>query len=134
VWLAFDGRPGLDMTQPDERLDSWKEIAAYLRRGARTVQRWEREEGLPVHRLQHDTLGSVHAYRSELDRWWAARTAEETKAAPPAEASVAVLPFADMSRERDQAYFCEGIAEEITSALGRVEGLRVASRTSAFQK
>jgi adenylate cyclase len=121
------------MTQPDERLDSWKEIAAYLKRGARTVQRWEREEGLPVHRLQHDTLGSVHAYRSELDRWWAARTAEETNAAPPAEASVAVLPFADMSRERDQAYFCEGIAEEITSALGRVEGLRVASRTSAFQ-
>jgi len=36
------------------------------------------------------------------------------------------------SRERDQAYFCEGIAEEITNALSRVEGLRVASRTSAF--
>jgi adenylate cyclase len=45
---------------------------------------------------------------------------------------VAVLPFADLSRERDQAYFCEGIAEEITNALGRVEGLRVASRTAAF--
>ncbi len=39
------------MTHSGERLDSWKEIAAYLRRGARTLQRWEREEGLPVHRL-----------------------------------------------------------------------------------
>ncbi len=42
------------------------------------------------------------------------------------------MPFADMSPERDQAYFCEGVAEEITSALARVEGLHVASRTSAF--
>jgi hypothetical protein len=53
-----------------DRLDSWKEIAAYLKRGARTVQRWEREEGLPVHRLVHNKLGSVYAYRSELDAWW----------------------------------------------------------------
>ncbi len=53
-----------------DRLDSWKEIAAYLKRGARTVQRWEREEGLPVHRLVHDKLGSIYAYRSELDAWW----------------------------------------------------------------
>ena len=45
-------------TRPEEgadepRLDSWKEIASYLGRGIRTVQRWEREEGLPVHRLDH---------------------------------------------------------------------------------
>jgi adenylate cyclase len=115
-----------------DRLDSWKEIAAYLKRGARTIQRWEREEGMPVHRLQHGTLGSVYAYRSELDRWWAERSPEKPGELA-AEASVAVLPFADMSREGDQAYFCEGIAEEITTALGRVDGLRVASRTSAFR-
>ena len=47
--------------------------------------------------------------------------------------SIAVLPFADMSRERDQAYFCDGIAEEIINALCRVQGLRVASRTGSFQ-
>jgi hypothetical protein len=58
---------------PADRLDSWKEIAAYLRRSPRTVQRWERQEGLPVHRLVHDKLGSVYAYRSELDGWWAER-------------------------------------------------------------
>ena len=68
------------MEQSGERLDSWKEIAAYLKRGARTVQRWEREEGLPVHRLAHGTLGSVYAYRAELDRWWAQRSAEGASA------------------------------------------------------
>jgi non-specific serine/threonine protein kinase len=47
--------------------------------------------------------------------------------------SIAVLPFVDMSREKDQAYFCEGIAEEIINALCRVHGLRVASRTGSFQ-
>jgi TolB-like protein/tetratricopeptide (TPR) repeat protein/predicted Ser/Thr protein kinase len=47
--------------------------------------------------------------------------------------SVAVLPFVDMSPDRDHAYFCEGMAEEIINALGRREGLRVSSRTSSFQ-
>jgi adenylate cyclase len=48
-------------------------------------------------------------------------------------ASIAVLPFADLSPAGDQAYFSDGIAEEILNALTRVEGLAVASRTSAFQ-
>jgi tetratricopeptide (TPR) repeat protein len=52
-----------------ERLDSWKEIAAYLQRDVRTVQRWERREALPVHRHLHDQRASVYAYRSELDSW-----------------------------------------------------------------
>jgi Tol biopolymer transport system component len=59
---------------PDEpRLDSWKEIASYLGRGIRTVQRWEREEGLPVHRLDHAQRGSVYASRRELTAWWESR-------------------------------------------------------------
>jgi serine/threonine protein kinase/Flp pilus assembly protein TadD len=48
-------------------------------------------------------------------------------------ASVAVLPFADMSPEKDQDYFCEGLAEELINALVNVEDLQVASRTSAFR-
>lgn len=52
-----------------DRLDSWKEIASYLRREVRTVQLWEKKEGLPVHRHFHKRLGSVFAYRSEIDRW-----------------------------------------------------------------
>lgn len=56
-----------------DRLDSWKEIGVYLRRGVTTLQRWEREEGLPVHRHRHAAKGTVFAYRSELDAWLAAR-------------------------------------------------------------
>jgi len=58
---------------PDDRLDSWKEIATYLGRGVRTVQRWEREEGLPVHRLAHQKRGNVYARREELAAWWESR-------------------------------------------------------------
>jgi serine/threonine-protein kinase len=47
--------------------------------------------------------------------------------------SIAVLPFADMSSERDQEYFCDGLAEELINALTKINGIRVASRTSAFQ-
>ena len=47
--------------------------------------------------------------------------------------SIAVLPFADMSAEKDQDYFCEGLAEELIDALARLDGLRVVARTSAFQ-
>jgi serine/threonine protein kinase len=56
--------------------------------------------------------------------------------APPAETplkSIAVLPFRDMSPEQDQEYFCGGMAEEIISAMVKVENLRVAALTSAFQ-
>ena len=47
--------------------------------------------------------------------------------------SVAVLPFTDLSRERDQEYFCDGVAEEIRGALARVSNLRMASRASSFR-
>jgi Tol biopolymer transport system component len=53
----------------EDRLDSWKEIAAYLNRDVTTVQRWEKREAMPVHRHVHDRLGSVYASRTELDAW-----------------------------------------------------------------
>jgi len=49
------------------------------------------------------------------------------------ENSIAVLPFQDMSPQKDQEYFCEGMAEELINALTKVARLQVASRTSAFQ-
>ena len=58
---------------PEDRLDSWKQIALYLRRDVTTVQRWERREGMPVHRHLHDSLGSVYASRAELDAWTRSR-------------------------------------------------------------
>jgi len=50
-------------------LESWKEIAEYLRRTPKTCQRWEHELGLPIHRLDGSPKASVFAYQEELDRW-----------------------------------------------------------------
>ena len=63
----------------------------------------------------------------------AAKTSSAPMASKPEVPSIAVLPFADMSQEKDQDYFCEGLAEELIDALARLEGLRVVARTSAFQ-
>jgi TolB-like protein/Flp pilus assembly protein TadD len=49
------------------------------------------------------------------------------------EPSIAVLPFLDLSPQRDQEYFCEGVAEEILNALTRIRNLHVAARSSSFQ-
>lgn len=62
---------------PEERLDSWKEIATYLGRDVTTVQRWEKREGMPVHRHLHEKRGSVYALTSELDAWRKTRKAAE---------------------------------------------------------
>jgi len=64
----FSGTP-LSKRASEDRLDSWKEIAAYLGRDVTTVQRWEKREGMPVHRHVHDKRGSVYALGPELDAW-----------------------------------------------------------------
>lgn len=83
-------------------LESWKEIAAYLMRDATTVRRWERKEGLPVHRHRHQARSSVYAYPSELDAWRAHRepVAGSTRSVwlrpVPAFASIFVIAMALM--------------------------------------
>ncbi|MGH9502890.1 MAG: tetratricopeptide repeat protein [Terriglobales bacterium] len=73
----------------EERLDSWKEIAAYLNRDVTTVQRWEKREGMPVHRHVHDKRGSVYALAPELEGWLQSRRLhlpedeKEPRAEPP---------------------------------------------------
>jgi TolB-like protein len=109
------------------RLDSWKDIAAHLGREVRTVQRWERERGLPVHRLPGGDKPRVYAVGSELDAWL--RTSETE---PAQVASVAVLPFVNLSADKDNEYFSDGLADEIINALTRVPGLCVTARTSSF--
>ena len=79
---------------PEDRLDSWKEIAAYLDRDVTTVQRWEKREGMPVHRHLHDRMGSVYAFRTELEAWAASRQIKSSTAnapAKPVSASASVL-------------------------------------------
>ena len=63
--------PGIpnDPPKDERRLESWGEIASYLRRDIRTVQRWEDNYGLPVRRLVIGKQGQVYAYPSELDAW-----------------------------------------------------------------
>jgi Tol biopolymer transport system component len=80
----------------EKQLESWKEIAAYLKRDVRTVIRWEKSEGLPVHRHLHQARSSVYAYPSEIDAWAATRQPRREEVARwrrpvPALAFVAVL-------------------------------------------
>lgn len=69
-----------------------------------------------------------------LTAWTLTRSAPDARSGlPPAAISIAVLPFANMSADMGQNYFCTGITEEITNLLSRVDGLRVTARTSASQ-
>jgi Tol biopolymer transport system component len=88
----------------EDRLDSWKEIAAYLNRDVTTVQRWEKREGMPVHRHVHDRMGSVYASRAELDAWALGRNLraaqENENDAPPLIAAAPPQPAVSTSRSK----------------------------------
>ena len=86
--------------KPERRLDSWKEIAAYLNRDVTTVQRWEKREAMPIHRHLHDKRGSVYALTGELDAWVRSRRfpADETEPAPAAPSTPPNLPPAPAPR------------------------------------
>ena len=94
-----------------------------------------RAVGRALTKLQGDRHGSAEDLVTELravKRAWAGHATAELvgeKAVP----SIAVLPFANMSADPEQEYFCEGLAEEVIDALARLDGLRVVARTSAFQ-
>ena len=59
---------------PQKTLESWKQIAAYLSRSERTVRRWEVNEGLPVHRREHEKQDTVFAFKHEIEAWSRLRT------------------------------------------------------------
>jgi len=78
-------------SSPEDRLSSWKEIAAYLKCSERTVRRWE-EEGLPVHRHPHKAKAAIYAYKAEIDVWWRdghgrAKQIQDLQEQPPAVAA-----------------------------------------------
>jgi len=97
-------------------LDSWKQIAVFLQRGVRTVQRWEREEGLPVHRHRHSMGGTVFALASEIQKWLKSRAADECAETPamPKPQLIPVPPF----------FVCEDLAERCEAARVRAERAR----------
>ena len=109
-------------TGPEDRLDSWKAIASYLGRGVRTVQRWEREEALPIHRLAHEKRGSVYAYRPEVDAWWESRrrslsnedadSSSATDAVPGTVAAVPPTPRFERITWKDAATFWPALSSD----------------------
>lgn len=110
---------------PGDRLDSWKEIAAYLKRDVKTVQRWEKREGMPVHRHVHDRIGSVYAFKAELDAWAQTRRAvadpEVEVFSPPGAPSSASAP----RRRRLGLWLAAAAAAAIlTFALGQLQKYR----------
>jgi Tol biopolymer transport system component len=113
-----------------DRLDSWKEIAAYLGRGVTTVQRWEQEEDLPVHRLPHAKKGSVFAFRRELDTWRIARaqSIEQSKA----HASSVKVDDKEISSAPEPLSFRRPLALAILALV--VFGLAALGLTTAFSR
>jgi hypothetical protein len=82
-------------TRTTVKLNSWKEIAAYLDRDPRTVQMWEKNEELPVHRIAHRARASVYAFTGEIDAWLLARSraaAVEPESGPEPAASPESAP------------------------------------------
>jgi Tol biopolymer transport system component len=105
--------PEPNSTRPlEERLESWKEIAAYLKKGVRTVQRWEQSEGLPVRRLGQDRTGFVFAYKSELDAWWQ----EQSRRAHP-EPAPALEPAVRPVRWRTPLILAAAVAAVVGGVL-----------------
>jgi dipeptidyl aminopeptidase/acylaminoacyl peptidase/predicted DNA-binding transcriptional regulator AlpA len=84
-------------TRPDDRLESWKEIANYIGKGVRTVVRWEKAEGLPVHRHLHERRSSVFAFKSEIDAWWHSR-GSTLDVEPSADRSIATSKYRSLGR------------------------------------
>jgi len=77
------------------RLDSWKEIADYLKRDVRTVRRWEKSRRLPVHRVPGGNRQSVFAYTEEIERWLQGQPElplDEPQNASPSEAASTPAP------------------------------------------
>lgn len=100
------------------RLDSWKEIAEYLGRDVRTAIRWEKERGLPVHRVPGEK-GGVFALREEIEAWL--HGGPRLPMGPP---KIAVLPFLNIL-EPSQDYVPQGMTENIIGSLSRVPRVRV---------
>jgi TolB-like protein/Tfp pilus assembly protein PilF len=142
---------------PVRVLESWKEIANYLRRTPRTLRRWEKQEGLPVHRHLHEKQATVYAFAHDIDAWLRARRAPERpqqlhvahlpqspqlspsesdrKGQPTRTMMIAVLPLRSLSGDPEQERFADGLTEEIILHIGQFcpNRLRVTALTSVMQ-
>jgi len=138
-----------------ERLDSWKEIAVYLDREVRTVQRWEKREGLPVHRQFHLNGATVWAFKHEIDAWFKNRCQVHSKPAAQRQPSDQIVDWSsptllDAKRSGQNSWAwstvaldsyrldsCPGVAENDgrlsgRQNLARAQGSRTATRDMGF--
>ena len=139
------------------RLDSWKEIATYLKRGVRTARRWEQQEGLPAHRHRHGKQATVYAYAHEIDTWLRGRSTKlgprglpqprgpQLSEAPASERPrerertrpliIAILPLRSLGGAPEEQRFADGLTEELISETGHCcpQRLRVIGLTSVMQ-
>jgi Flp pilus assembly protein TadD len=90
------------MTAREDRLESWKEIAAYLERTTRTCQKWEAEYGLPIRRLDDSPRARVYAFKSDLDDWLE-RVLRETEAREAEAAKAAARSAVDIAEPSPDA-------------------------------
>jgi hypothetical protein len=102
-------------------LNSWKEIAAYLGRGVRTVQRWESHLGLPVHRPAGKDHSAVLAFSTELDQWLNSRPMRQTLPSSPQSASVSGASTVDVQAILRRAGI---LLEKLELLLSRTEELQ----------
>lgn len=101
-----------------DRLDSWKAIASYVNREVRTVQLWEKREGMPVHRHFHSRLGTVFAFRSEIEAW--SRQAARQHLTSEVQAAPAESPATDSIRTilvEPVPGACRAFAEQVIERL-----------------
>src|SRR5260370_12592601 len=116
-----------------EDLDRWLEGRTILARPSTPVERawrWTKRNPI-VAALSSALLIGLLSFLIALFTYWRPEPASRVNPGPP-EKSIAVLPFLDLSQAKDQEYFCDGVSEEILSALAKIEGLRVVARTSSF--
>jgi serine/threonine-protein kinase len=137
VSLESAGEP----SQRQGRLESWKEIAAYLDRSERTVRRWEEREGLPVHRLHHEKRGSIYAYTYELDGWRESRRPRRSRHRLVAALAIALtaagafIPFARRAPSTDSSPIPEAVrAYRLGEFAGNAGRVQVASGIRHYQE
>lgn len=118
----------LSGTPSERRLDSWKEIASYLGRDVTTVQRWERQEGMPVHRHLHHKRGSVYALSSELDSWRQSRRPRFDEDQEPAAEVLTEAAGEPTAVRRRRHWLVPGAALFVIAALAAVAYLAVRTR------
>ena len=109
----------LAVTAAPQRLDSWKEIAAYLGRDVTTAIRWEKERGLPVHRVPGGRLSRVFAYSNELDEWLKKAPEPSTviEQPLPAEAPIEEAPPRRPRMRATRAVLIAGAAFSVVAAI-----------------